>query len=227
MHTIIIRACLALALVFVAAGPRGAFAQDFLDQEWLLNPSLSNVYMQTVKANAVFETHQFTVVEGSVGKNGEANVKIELASIETGVDVRDVRMRFLLFETFKFPYAEISAKLDKAKLQALATETRIAYPLSFKLNAARDRRTRYKPRSGSRASATRPFRSRRSSRSSSPRRASISSIISASSSEAIGGRRPLPRPLRSRSISCSGRAASNRSWRRRGQSEKSSGPNRR
>jgi outer membrane protein OmpA-like peptidoglycan-associated protein len=43
-------------------------------------------------------------------------------------------MRFLLFETYKFPHAEISAKLDKAKLQALATETRVSYPLKLTLN---------------------------------------------------------------------------------------------
>jgi OOP family OmpA-OmpF porin len=129
MHLTMIRGC--LALVALAAGLGNAHAQDFLNQAWTLNPRLSNVYMQTVKNNAVFETHQFTAVEGSVSKTGDANVKIDLASIETGVDVRDVRMRFLLFETFKFPNAEISAKLDKSKLQALATETRVTYPLDL------------------------------------------------------------------------------------------------
>jgi hypothetical protein len=32
--------------------------------------------------------------------------------VASGVDVRDVRMRFLLFETYKFPIAEVTAKLD-------------------------------------------------------------------------------------------------------------------
>ncbi len=124
--------CLALALMAAAAmGSGNANAQDFLSSEWLLNPSLSTVYMQTAKANAIIETHQFTAVEGSVSKDGEATVKIDLASIETGVDVRDVRLRFLLFEAFKFPRAEISARLDKGKLQALSTETRVSYPLKL------------------------------------------------------------------------------------------------
>lgn len=117
-----------------ALGFRGAHAQDFLNRDWVLNPALSNVYMQTVKLNSKFETHQFTAVEGSISKDGDANVKIDLASIETHVDLRNVRMRFLLFEVFKFPSAEISAKLDKAKLQDLATKTRIAYPLKLKLS---------------------------------------------------------------------------------------------
>ena len=38
-------------------------------------------------------------------------------------------MRFLLFETFKFPHAVVSATLDKVKLGALATKTRVSYPL--------------------------------------------------------------------------------------------------
>jgi OmpA-OmpF porin, OOP family len=133
MHTTMRRILLALALVSATLGAAGAQAQEFLNQEWVLNPRLSNVYMQTVKNNAVFETHQFTAVEGNVGKSGDVVVKIELNSIDTGVDVRNVRMRFLLFETYKFPNAEIAAKLDKAKLRALATETRIAYPLTFTL----------------------------------------------------------------------------------------------
>lgn len=128
-----IRICLAFALGAAAAGFGAANAQDFFNQEWLLNPRLSNVYMQTVKANAIFETHRFTSIEGSVSKDGVANVKIELASLETGIDIRDVRMRFLMFETYKFPYAEISAKLDKARLQDISTKTRIIYPLKLEL----------------------------------------------------------------------------------------------
>lgn len=134
MHKTVIRVCLALALIVSAAELRSAQAQDFLSQDWVLNPGVSNVYMQTVKANEKFETHQFTAVEGSITKNADAKVKIELASIETGADLRNVRMRFLLFEVYKFPYAEISAKLDKSKLQALATETRVRYPLKFTLS---------------------------------------------------------------------------------------------
>jgi OmpA-OmpF porin, OOP family len=102
-------------------------------QEWLLNASASHFYMQTVKANSIFEVHQFTGLEGSVSKDGDAKVKIDLTSVASGVDVRDVRMRFLLFETYKFPNAEITAKLDMASLQALQTSTRVTYPLKVKV----------------------------------------------------------------------------------------------
>src|SRR5205814_3092554 len=125
---------LAIVLLAAALACGNARAQDLLSQEWLLDPALSTVYMQTVKANSTFETHQFTVVEGSISSSGDASVRIDLGSIRSGIDIRDTRMRFQLFETFKFPNAQVNAKLDKAKLRALSSQTRINYPLSLSLS---------------------------------------------------------------------------------------------
>ena len=67
--------CLTVALIMAAVmSARDAHAQDFLNQEWILDPTLSTVYMQTEKANYLFETHQFSVVEGSVSSSGDAIV---------------------------------------------------------------------------------------------------------------------------------------------------------
>ena len=123
---ILTRAISALAVTVSCLGSAQA-------QEWLLNSGESRFYMQTVKANSIFEVHQFTGLDGSVGSNGDAVVKIDLTSVASGIDVRDVRMRFLLFETYKFPHAEVTTKLDMAALQAVLTQTRITYPLKFKL----------------------------------------------------------------------------------------------
>jgi outer membrane protein OmpA-like peptidoglycan-associated protein len=43
-------------------------------------------------------------------------------------------MRFQLVETFKFPHAQINAKLDKSKLKALSAQTRINYPVALSLS---------------------------------------------------------------------------------------------
>jgi OOP family OmpA-OmpF porin len=83
-----------------------------------------------VKANSIFEVHQFTGLDGHISRDGDASVKIDLTSV---VSALDVRMRFLLFETYRFPYAEITAKLDMAALQALLTTARITYPLKIKV----------------------------------------------------------------------------------------------
>jgi OOP family OmpA-OmpF porin len=123
--------CLALALALVA-GEAGA--QDFLNQDWTLDPRQSQVWLQTTKQETTVEKHQFTAVEGSVGRDGRATVKIELGSIDTGIDLRNVRMRFLLFETFRFPHAEIFAQLNKARLQGLTVGATIDYPLLLNVN---------------------------------------------------------------------------------------------
>jgi OOP family OmpA-OmpF porin len=127
MRRLVIHAVLVAAVL--ASACAGASAQ-----EWLLNHEASRFYMQTVKANSILETHRFSGLDGGVSRQGDAVVKIDLTSVASGVDVRDVRMRFLLFETFKFPHAEITAKLDMGQLQEVVSKTRITYPLKFALN---------------------------------------------------------------------------------------------
>jgi outer membrane protein OmpA-like peptidoglycan-associated protein/polyisoprenoid-binding protein YceI len=134
MHFAKMRIRLALVILAAIVGTRSADAQDILNQDWILDPSRSHVYMQTEKREGIIEKHQFTAVEGNIGRDGNATVRIDLNSIDTGIDLRNVRMRFLLFETYKFPYAEITAKLDKAKLQELTTRSRITYPLTLRVN---------------------------------------------------------------------------------------------
>jgi OmpA-OmpF porin, OOP family len=124
IRSLSIRVC--LLSVFIAAGLASARAQ-----EWLLDARASHFYMETAKAQSIVETHQFTGLDGSISANGDAKVTIDLTSVSSGVDVRDVRMRFLLFETYKFPSADITAKLDMTRLQEVLKTTRIMYPLTF------------------------------------------------------------------------------------------------
>jgi OmpA-OmpF porin, OOP family len=126
MQRFISRAILMLAVV--AGGASTADAE-----EWLLNAAASRFYMVTEKANSVFEVHQFSGLDGTISGAGDANIKIDLTSVKSGIDVRDVRMRFLLFETYKFPNAEVTAKLDMTSLQSLS-KGRVNYPLKFKLD---------------------------------------------------------------------------------------------
>src|ERR1700730_18043785 len=120
---------LMLLMLGVAAMAPGAQAQ-----EWRLNPTASRFYMQTEKAGGIFENHQFTGLTGTVTADGAANVKIDLISVESGIDVRDVRMRFILFETYKFPEANISTRLDMNALRGVMTGPRVEYPLKLNVN---------------------------------------------------------------------------------------------
>jgi len=123
-----------LAVLFACIAPVAAEtsgARDFLDQRWHVNPEASYLTIQSVKKNEVLETHRFTNFAGTIQPDGETEIKIDLASIETGVDIRNVRMRFLLFETYKFPLARITTKIPPAEMRRLETTKRLVYPLTF------------------------------------------------------------------------------------------------
>jgi outer membrane protein OmpA-like peptidoglycan-associated protein len=123
----VLRPVAAIALLFlVLSVPARA-------QDWVLDGAASRLHMQTIKANAVIETHRFTGLAGRVDEAGNASVEIDLVSVATGIDVRDVRMRFLLFEAYKFPLAEVKAKVDMKAFAGLPPTGRLAYPLAFTL----------------------------------------------------------------------------------------------
>ncbi len=124
---------LALIALCMAAPPAAADA-DFLNQRWYLNPEASYLTVQSVKKNTILETHRFTNFAGSIAPDGKAEIKIDLASIETGVDIRNVRMRFLLFQTYNFPAARITAEIPPDEMRQLETKKRIVYPLTFTLD---------------------------------------------------------------------------------------------
>jgi outer membrane protein OmpA-like peptidoglycan-associated protein/polyisoprenoid-binding protein YceI len=133
MHLSKIGVYLAFVLL-AAAGVLPASAQNLLNQDWVLNANQSNLYVQTEKLESVVEKHRFTSIEGNISRDGDATIKIDLNTLDTGIDLRNVRMRFVLFETFKFPTAEITARLDKSKLTEIATRTRINYTLMARVN---------------------------------------------------------------------------------------------
>ena len=134
MPTIKLSALFAVVLTAAAVGAGAAHAQDALNQDWTLDPRQSHIWMQTNKLDNVIERDAFTGLEGGVSRDGRATVKIDLGTLETGVDLRNVRMRFVLFETFKYPTAEITAQLDKSKLQGLSDRKPIRYPLVLNVN---------------------------------------------------------------------------------------------
>lgn len=125
---------LAVVGLLLGRAPAGA-------EEWLLNPEVSRLFMQTAKANAIIETHRFTGLSGSIADDGKAEVKIDLLSVKSGIDVRDVRMRFLLFQAYKFPFALVTAEIDRQKFLGLGERTRLPYDLTVALDLHGVKRT--------------------------------------------------------------------------------------
>jgi OOP family OmpA-OmpF porin len=101
---------------------------------WTLDPTASALTYQSVKKNTIVETNKIRNIAGTLTSSGDAKVTFDLNSVDTGVDLRNVRMRFLFFETFKFPSAEVTAKVDPAAFADLAAVRRKKAVLPFRLS---------------------------------------------------------------------------------------------
>jgi OOP family OmpA-OmpF porin len=125
----VLRALRIAAIVAFAATAGVANAQD-----WILNATASKLTYQSVKKNTVVETNSIRNISGTLTADGQAKVVFDLDSVDTGIDLRNVRMRFLFFETFKYPKAEVRAKVDPAVFTDLPSKRRMTSKLPFILN---------------------------------------------------------------------------------------------
>lgn len=87
--------------------------------DWAIDEAVSSVSYVSVKSGEVAEPNTFTALTGSVSKAGEAAIRIDLASLETGVDIRNERMRDVFFNVAQHPAANITAAIDPAAFEAL------------------------------------------------------------------------------------------------------------
>ena len=87
---------------------------------WTVDSSSSSLSFVTVKAGDVGEVHTFGSVSGSVSAQGNADVTIDLASVDTLIPIRDERMREFLFDVASFPTATVNAAIDLGALQNAA-----------------------------------------------------------------------------------------------------------
>lgn len=116
----------------MASGPLWAQANPFAPG-WNMDPEASELRFQSIKKGSVIELSTFTSMTGSITETGEANVNILLDSIDTKLDLRNVRMRFLFFETFQHPVASLSMKLTPQMLDGLAEKRRITRRMPYTL----------------------------------------------------------------------------------------------
>ena len=124
------------------AGPAGsrpvpcfsaASGTDPFARGWTLDAAASELRFTSVKQGEVAETSRFATFSGLITAQGTAQVRVLMESVETGIDLRNVRMRFLFFETFAYPEATITAQLDAAELRDLPEMRRKRIALDYVL----------------------------------------------------------------------------------------------
>ncbi len=110
----------ALVVGLICAGSQQAIAQEnVFAPGWTLNPETSALRFQSVKNETKVESSTFGSYAGTIDETGLATVRVLMDSVDTNVDLRNVRMRFLLFETFQHPEAVITMQLDSEDLADL------------------------------------------------------------------------------------------------------------
>ena len=87
--------------------------------QWELDSDRSSINFVSVKNSSVGEVHSFGSLVGFIGDDGNVKVVIDLDSVDTLIEIRDERMRELLFESGKFPSAQVTAQVEPAVLDGL------------------------------------------------------------------------------------------------------------
>jgi polyisoprenoid-binding protein YceI len=129
-------AVLAAALAACSQSPTTEGASDApaaavaTEGEWKVDSAASHISYVSLKAGEIAETNHFDRLSGTVGSDGTARIEIDLASVNTGVEIRDTRMREIFFQVADYPTAIITAQLDPAKFSALAVGQMIVQPLT-------------------------------------------------------------------------------------------------
>ena len=99
---------------------------------WTLDAGGSKVAFGSIKKNSLGEVHSFPGLTGTVTPEGKVTVEIDVASIETNIDIRNKRMlRYVLNGA---PKAILSAQIDMAELTALEVGSTTEMDVTGKLN---------------------------------------------------------------------------------------------
>ncbi|PKP66540.1 MAG: YceI family protein [Alphaproteobacteria bacterium HGW-Alphaproteobacteria-7] len=115
----------ALALGLSACGqqasvPAAEQVAPLTEGAWTLDPADSRLSYVSIKAGEIAEANRFDSLAGSVAADGTATLDIDLASVNTGIDIRNERMREIFFDVAGNPKAVVTAKLDPAAFAGLA-----------------------------------------------------------------------------------------------------------
>lgn len=81
--------------------------------DWQLDPSNSSLNFMSTKNTHFSEMHSFDKFSGQISEQGKLSVTVNLASVNTLIEIRNTRMREILFKIDEFATAELSAELPE------------------------------------------------------------------------------------------------------------------
>jgi len=104
--------------------------------DWYLDGESSRLSFISSKNGNVSEVQRFLVLHGQVQPKGLARLEVELESINSGIPLRDERMRAELFDIKQFGEAIVTAQIDLLPIQDLANgaQLELRLPLTVDLH---------------------------------------------------------------------------------------------
>jgi len=93
---------------------------------WRVDSGQSTFSFTTTKAArpgavALAEVQTFRQIDGSIGDDGKLVFDVDLASVETNIDLRNQRLKDMLFKVADHPKAVFNGDVDMRRVQALHT----------------------------------------------------------------------------------------------------------
>ncbi|NOR79221.1 MAG: YceI family protein [Methyloprofundus sp.] len=83
--------------------------------EWVLNNQASKLNFITTKNASKTEVQTFKNLQGKI-VGTKVSMSVDLSSVDTGIEIRDERLRKIFFNTVKFPEATVTIDLKKSDL---------------------------------------------------------------------------------------------------------------
>ncbi|WP_152225902.1 YceI family protein [Pseudomonas sp. SCB32] len=87
--------------------------------EWQLDGGTSRISFVSVKRGKMAEVQRFDQLSGQIDDKGAVRLVVSLASIDSGLALRDERMRNAFFEVERYPEATITSQLDLSRYDDL------------------------------------------------------------------------------------------------------------
>ena len=80
--------------------------------DWTLDAGNSNISYGTIKNGAIGESNTFKTISGKLDDSGHINIDIALASVETLLELRDERMRDIVFKVTENASAKLTGDMS-------------------------------------------------------------------------------------------------------------------
>lgn len=91
-------------------------ATSVATQRWALDASQSSLTYLSSKMigetfNTTIEPNRFKELSGTIAANGQVEIMVDMNSVDTGIEIRNERVRKYVFVTEQYPYAKITLSL--------------------------------------------------------------------------------------------------------------------